>query len=254
MEEKKSERRRGRPRKTGAFLVALVSALAGLIAIADALGLGSFVDVFRPESAPISYSAETIADVCLAGPAFLPTASAEATLAEPPPDDLNALFERPGAAFAGRAGVEVSIQGSSSRTITLTDIDFTVERHRRPSTGSSFHAQCGDAGFTRVLEYDLDAEPPRLVEVQWNMPELATRPFRFPWEVSLDDPLQLLVFARASDCTCDWTAEIEWQSGSDRGSIPLVPEDEPLRVAGEESVTSSYLGVPSERRWKPGYP
>jgi hypothetical protein len=72
--------------------------------------------------------------------------------------------------------------------------------------------------------------------------------------VSLDDPLQLLVFARASDCTCDWTAEIKWQSGSDRGSIPLVREDELLRVISEESVTSSYLGIPSEHRWEPGYP
>lgn len=254
MEEKASERRRRRLKKAGVRLATLVPLLAGLIAIVDALGLGSSVDVFRPKPARVSYSAETIANVCLAGPAFLPSASAEATLSMPPPDDVNALFERPGAAFVGRAGVEVSIQGSSSRTITLTGIDFTVERHRRHRTGSSFHGQCGDAGFTRVLEYDLDAEPPRLVKAQWTMPELATRPFRFPWEVSLNDPLQLLVFARASDCTCDWTAEIEWQSGSERGSIPLVQEDEPLRVVSEESVTASYLGVPSEDRWEPGYP
>ncbi len=231
------------------FLAALVPLIAGLIAIADALGLGSFVDVFRPESAPVSYSAKTIADVCLAGPAFLPTGSAETALAEPPPDDLNALFERPGAAFVGRTGVEVSIQGRSSRTITLTGIDFTVERHHHHPTGDAFHGQCGDAGFTHMLEYNLDAEPPRLVKAQWSMPELATRPFRFPWEVSLDDPLQQLVFARANNCACDWTAEIEWQSGSDRGSIPIVQEDEPLRVVSEKSVTSSYLGVPSEHRW-----
>jgi hypothetical protein len=190
----------------------------------------------------------------LAGPAFLPTASAEATLAKPPPDDLDALFERPGAAFAGRSGVEASIQGSSSRTITLTGIDFIVERHRHHPTGSSFRGQCGDAGFTRVLEYDLDVEPPRLIKAQWSTPELATRPFRFPWEVSLDDPLQLLVFARAHDCTCDWTAKIKWQSGSDRGSIPLVQKNEPLQVVSEESATSSYLGVPSEHRWEPVYP
>ena len=253
MKEKKkdSDGKRGKLSK-GGLVVALVGAVASLIAIANGLGLGSSIDVFRPESAPVSYSAETIADVCLAGPAFLPSASAAATLAKPPPDDLNTLFERPEAAFLGRAGVEVSIQGSSFRTITLTGIDFTVERHRRSPDGVAFHGQCGDAGFTRVLEYDLDVEPPRLIKAQWSSPELATRPFRFPWEVSLDDPLQLLVFAQADDCTCDWTAKIEWQSGSDRGSIPLVPKDEPLRVASEKSVLTSYLGVPSG--WEPGYP
>jgi hypothetical protein len=249
LEGRESEGGHGRLKKTGTFLAALVVVLSGLVAVTDALGLGSFVDVFRPEPAPVSYSAETIDNVCLAGPAFLPSASAEATLAKPPPDNLDALFGRPGAAFVGRTGVEVSIQGSSSRTITLTGINFTVERHRRHPTGSSFHGQCGDGGFTRLLEYDLDAEPPSLVKAQWTIRELATRPFRFPWEVSLEDPLQLLVFARASDCTCDWTAEIEWQSGSDRGSIPLTQEGEPLRVVSEESVTSSYLGVPSG--WEP---
>lgn len=251
MEEKEeeSEPRHGWLGRTAA----LVAVLVGLFGIAEGLGLSSFIDVFRPEPAPVSYSAETIADVCLAGPAFLPTASAEATLAETPPDDLNVLFERPGAAFVGRSGVEVSIQGSSSRTITLTGIDFDVERHRNRPTGSSLHSQCGDAGFTHVLEYDLDVEPPRLIKAQWSTPELATRPFRFPWEVSLNDPLQLLVFARSSDCTCDWSAEIEWQSGSDRGSIPLVQKDEPLRVVSEKSVTSSYLGLPSDR-WEPSYP
>ncbi len=72
-------------------------------------------------------------------------------------------------------------------------------------------------------------------------------PIRFPWTVSLTDPLLLFVVAETKSCYCEWSAHIPWVSGSQRGTILVDERGGGFRVVGEggfdqylPSANSSY--------------
>ena len=105
-----------------------------------------------------------------------------------------------GGLVANESVVQVSIQGESSRTVTLTGIDFTVDRRPRPP-GATFCNPCGDSIYGRYVVADLDREPVVLAGTA-DDPEAVLdpsdpvsgaaqstyRPISFPWEVSVTDP------------------------------------------------------------------
>jgi hypothetical protein len=155
--------------------------------------------------------------------------------------------------------VEVSVQGESARKITLTGIDFEVSHRERP-VGAIFREPCGGPIVGRALEVDLDASPPRIVESSAETNGLLgsrtasgrplTRQIRFPWTVSLTDPLLLYVIGTTKACYCEWRAEIPWASGSERGSIQIDDQGQAYRVASGDGLRS-YTSTGT--RWV-GYP
>jgi hypothetical protein len=251
--EKKAKRRRAWVLSvTGAVLLAAVTAFAS--------GLGSkLADSIGSDQPLLSYSTELLSSKCRGGE-FVPRSALEAVIGPGSKYAWENLERQPGAAQANVNPVQVSIQGESARTITLTGIEFHVTRKRRP-LGASFSGQCGDAFVGRAMEVDLDASPPRVVDS--NATEAAAlgargpkgerpyKPIRFPWTVSLTDPLLLELLATTSSCYCTWSAEIPWVSGGSRGTIDVDNEGEGYTVVGTEGLPIYAPSVDHWQRYEP---
>lgn len=225
--------------------VAAVSALVAalVVAFSETVGAGlgtAFLDLFRADPPLVTSSASEQVHEC--GTAlFVSDPKAQELIAAPVPGSLDwpAFRREHGAAVAGSSVVEVSIQGETARKITLTGVRFEVERRSRPA-GAVFSNPCGDALTGRSLTVDLDRTPPAVVASTRDPEGIAgvrdSRPIRFPWTVSVTDPLLLYIVARTGRCDCTWRATIPWRSGSHTGTIAIDNAGRGYTVIGTERV------------------
>lgn len=220
--------------------------LAAVVAFASNLGTKAAEDIGKGGlGPPITYSVAAKTTECFAG-TFLPSEIANEVLEKKPPLDWRLIENQFGAVPVGRDPVEVDIQGESERKVTLIGIEFHVHKLRRPR-GMVFYDPCGGPTIGRSLEVDLDATPPRVVASSSEVegmpttkpyPRLHMRPIRFPWTVSLTDPLLLEISANTKHCYCTWTADIPWVSGSMRGVIHIDDEGKGFTVADDAGLVS----------------
>lgn len=216
-------------------------AVAALTAVGSGLG-SAVVDWVDGDEVLVSASSERQILEC-GTPIFLrePLAGDLAAGATRPPAHWPTFAGQTGAAVAGNDVVQVSIQGESSRTITLTDIEVETERAARPD-GAVFTNPCGDATRGRSVRFDLDRTPPQLVasvtDEQGVLPladvpgQRPAEPLELPWTVSVTDPLLLKVVATTRTCLCTWRASIAWRSGGESGTIRVDNDGEGYVLAG----------------------
>jgi hypothetical protein len=238
------------------FLGVLGTALLVAMATAIGTGLGSeALDLFggdEDEGDPISYSASEEINEC-GTHLFVPEEQARGLVsgAIPTPSpipDWEAFRSSNGGLVADASVVQVSIQGESSRTVTLTGIDFTVDpRHRPP--GATFLVPCGDAIRGRYVVADLDRQPVVVsgtaddpeaeldpVDPVSGAADSSYKPISFPWTVSVTDPLVLQIVASTDRCYCTWRAEIAWSSGEQTGVIPIDNDGSGYPVVGSQGT------------------
>jgi hypothetical protein len=226
-----------------AKVVAAVSALVAALAVAfsETVGAGlgtAFLDLFRSDPPLVTSSAGEQVHEC-GTPLFVRDPKAQELIAAPVPSGLDwPVFRREhDASVAGSSVVEVSIQGETARTITLTGVDFEVERRSRPA-GAVFSNPCGDAVRGRSLTVDLDSTPPGIVASTRDPEGVAgvpdSRPIRFPWTVSVTDPLLLYIVARTKRCDCTWRATVPWRSGGRTGTLTIDNEGRGYTVVGTD--------------------
>jgi hypothetical protein len=217
-------------RHPGRWLAAtlLSVVVAGITAFAAGVGSNEANRVTSSPLPALSYSAAEAESECGPG-TFVPAAGARRLLQEPRPSQWASVEHEPGAAHFAQDSVQVSIQGESDRTITLTGIKFKVRRARVPQ-GAVFQGGCAGPTEGRTIEVNLDPSPPRIVATSADPQgmlgaerngRLVTRPIRFPWAVSLTEPLLLFVIATAKSCYCEWSAQMPWVSGARHGTIAI---------------------------------
>jgi len=146
------------------FLGILGTALLAATASAIGTDLGSGVlGLFGGDPKPVTYSALEAVNGC-GGTLFLRADRArQAASSKPPPSLERQAFQHSHRGIvAGSSLIEVSIQGETSRTITLSRINFIVQRRSRPS-GATFALPCGGALRGRFLAVDLDRDPVAVV-------------------------------------------------------------------------------------------
>jgi hypothetical protein len=172
--------------------------------------------------------------------------------------DWRAFKRSTNASVASPAVITVSLQGETPRTITLTGINFTVVRRRRPE-GGAFAAPCGSSLQGRFVEADLDRKSALIVDssrephgiVGPTLPgHRPNKPIEFPWTVSVTDPLLLDIVAITKRCFCTWTAGISWESGDKSGVIRIDNGGKGYPVVGGEGVPSFLEGNTSWQRFK----
>ncbi len=238
-----------------------VVAVAMLGAIGTGLGERALdaLDGGEEEKAPISLSAEELVSEC-GTTLFVRAPRAQALLSgeAPSPTDWNAFRAENDAAVARTDAVEVSIQGESARTVTLTRIEFDVQRRRRPA-GATFSNPCGGPITGRFVAADLDQDPVRVTssadnpKAEYVPPgyEAASyRAIRFPWTVSVTDPLLLYVIANARDCLCTWRAAIHWRSGAKAGVLEIDNGGQGYRVAGTPPAPDYVRDARAPSGWR----
>lgn len=242
-------------RRAGAWVAACLGAgvIAAVVAFGTSLGSRAGNELGASSPSPISSSAQEIDWECGTS-TYLPERESRKVLEEGPPSRWETIQARPGAVFAGTDIVEVSIRGTSMRTITVTGIKFDVDRYR-PRPGATFAMGCGDGTYGYSLEVDLDAAPPRIVQSSGEPEGVLgaernghpiTRPIRFPWTVSVTDSLLLYIRATTKSCHCTWRAELPWVSGAERGVIKVDNGG-----SGYEVIASPHLKSysPAYGRW-----
>jgi hypothetical protein len=242
-------------RRTHWFGATVVSILvAGITAFAVGIGTHE-ADKVESAQATISSSDSRYSFECGFG-TFVPKPAAERLLSAPRPKYWSVIENEPGAAGSGSMAAQVSIQGESQRTVTLTGVTFKVHRRVRPP-GAVFEEPCGGAFTGRRIVADLDMSPPRVIDTNSD-PQLAigqeegnrpiTKPIRFPWTVSVTNPLLLyLIGSTTTDCYCTWTAELPWVSGARHGTILVDNDGKGYSAAGGRHIpTYEYI----EESWQ----
>lgn len=238
---------RSRRRRLWTIAGTAASALAVAALTAVGSGLGSaVVDWVDGDEALVSASSQRQVLEC-GTPVFLrePLAGDLAAGTTAAPEHWPTFAAQTGAAVAGNDVVEVSIQGESSRTITLTGIDVEAERAVRPD-GAVFTNPCGDATRGRAVRFDLDRSPPRIVasvaDEEGVLPltdipgQRSPEALELPWTVSVTDPLLLKIVATTRTCLCTWRASITWRSGGESGSIDVDNDGEGYVLAGARGL------------------
>ncbi len=241
-----------------AVLVAVGTALVVAIATTIGTGLGGrFLDLFKSDPVLVSSSAAEQINEC-GTKLFVREPTAGRIRASPISNGAGwtSFSRRYGASVAGADQVEVSIQGESSRTITLTGIDVEVERRGRPP-GAVFGNPCGDSIHGRSVLVDLDRRPAAVVDSSADpRGELGaldrpasnpSLPIRFPWTVSVTDPLLLNIVAASRRCSCTWRAYVTWRSGAKSGRIAVDNGGRGYTVVGDSGAP--YYNSGSGSRW-----
>lgn len=229
--------------------------LAG--ASAFAAGLGSHAADRVTASTPpiVSYSASEERSEC-GMETFVAEPDGARILANGQPD-WNRILKLPDAAPAGRDVVQVSIQGESQREVTFTGIYVKVRRHLVPR-GTVIAAPCGGPTEGRDIEVNLDQAPPRITGTNSNPHGIlgdsesfgpnASTPIKFPWTVSLTDPLLLYIFATTESCDCSWSAEIPWVSGARRGTLHVNNGGKGYSVVGASGM-KTHVWEGTQQGW-----
>jgi hypothetical protein len=235
---------------------------AFFVAIATAIGAGlgsTALDRFRNEKEPVSYSA--LEEVVECGTQLFVSGDRATSLASgdtASDDDWESFRRGNSAAVVSPEVVEVSIQGESSRTITLSRIDFTVERRPRLA-GAIFVNPCGGPTIGRYLQVALDKDPVQVVNSSHD-PEAYVgagdpsgdgpyKPIRFPWTVSVTDPLLLKIVTTTRRCYCIWRAKITWRSGGKSGVMPIDNGGKGYAVVGGENARVFVRDGSSSSGW-----
>ena len=149
-------------------------------------------------------------------------------------------------AAAGEELVTLSIQGSGTAQVTLTDIRARVIDRAAMLTGTALAGPCGGEGAFRLLRADLDQDPPRMTTESngdtnppAGTPSWATTPARFPYRVSMSDTETFAIYADATQSDVRWVIDVDWSSGDHSGTLTVDDDGQPFRTSGVGAVAAS---------------
>jgi hypothetical protein len=239
---------------SGVGVAATALVVAAFTAIGTGLGSKALHAFDDDEQALVSASARQEIAEC-GTQLFVEQPRASATLATRPGGSWLSFMQRNRARVAAQSVVTVSIQGESARTVTLTGIRFHVVRRPRPS-GAVFANPCGGGVSGRSVLADLDRQPVAIVNSNedprggLDPTQRPAHPIRFPWTVSVTDPLLLTIVATTKRCACSWRASIDWASGGKTGALAVDDGGRGYAVVGAEGART-YLNGGAERGWAP---
>jgi hypothetical protein len=140
--------------------------------------------------------------------------------------------------------IDLSLQGSSPKSILIHRMDIEVVKRRPALRGPHYQLQGGGLAPSRLISIDLDARRPKAVpEIGPNstVPNESPGPVNFPFFVSEEELEHFVIIATAERYDCEWKATIHWTVAGKQGSTELSNQGKPYRLTGTSAATSKKL-------------
>ncbi|AXK36544.1 transcriptional regulator [Streptomyces armeniacus] len=171
-----------------------------------------------------------------------------AKLPQPPAESQAPSWVRAfGAVPADQQLVEITLQGTGSRTVVLENAQVRVAGTRAPLAWNKYATGigCGGKVSTKSFTVNLDSPQPAVAPVNGQQD--------FPYKVSESDPEVFYVKADVADKDVTWYLELEWSSGSQHGVLRIDDQGRPFRTSGSTD-RPQYEWPTGGDRWEPSRP
>ncbi|WP_328495711.1 helix-turn-helix domain-containing protein [Streptomyces sp. NBC_00414] len=152
----------------------------------------------------------------------------EAESVPPPPSepDARGWVTALGGVAAGQQMLALTVQGTGKATVVLEDLHVRVVEKSAPLAWNDFEMGVGCGGGVQTTSFgvNLDAGRPG------TSPRAGQRDF--PYKVSESDPEVFYIFADARTHNVSWYLELEWSSGTKKGTVRVDDNGNPFRTSG----------------------
>ena len=147
--------------------------------------------------------------------------------------------------------VVVTLQGLNGHTVVVNGISVDVVSRTEPPHGT-YPYTIGSCGGLYPYRFDLnlDAKPVSVTALpdEGFIEGEPRRPVDLPHAVSGSDPEVWHLAAVTDQCTCEWTATLNWTSEGVEGHTPITNGGPPFRVAA--TTQSAHVSTDFEGGWK----
>ncbi|MEU9701200.1 helix-turn-helix transcriptional regulator [Streptomyces sp. NPDC047981] len=146
----------------------------------------------------------------------------------PPPSEAEApgWVSALGGVASGEHLLALTVQGTGKRTVVLEALPVRVVSKGAPLAWNDYSMGVGCGGEVSTKSFAVDLDSPR--------PDAG--PFAgqrdFPYKVSESDPEVFYVKARAQAHDVSWYLELDWSSGTQRGTVRIDDNGKPFRTSG----------------------
>ncbi|MGW0327775.1 hypothetical protein [Nocardia sp. NPDC003183] len=160
--------------------------------------------------------------------------------------DWNGWATASNAVPAEHRSIILTVQGTSSASVTLTDLRIGVLQRRPAVQGTRYFTEGSGPAF-RWVSFDVDRSPPVLdthyfESLAHRMPLQERKPIRFPYIVSISEPESLLVEVAATECDCEFDIQLDWASQGQAHTAILNDAGRPFRITGLANITEKCTG------------
>ncbi|MCZ9345495.1 transcriptional regulator, partial [Streptomyces sp. TRM76130] len=166
---------------------------------------------------------------------FLIDRSPQNVLEPPAQQDAAGWIAAYGAVAADRQEVALTVQGTGEETVVLNALHVRVLSSDAPLTWNEYAVGvgCGGGVGTKSFDVSLDLGNPLVTPVNGQRD--------FPYKVTESDPEVFYVIAHTSGHDVRWQLELDWSSGSRRGTLRIDDHGEPFRTSASGT---DYYGYP----------
>jgi hypothetical protein len=169
-------------------------------------------------------------------------------LGQPPPRcrDWRTWAQHADGVDADETNVHAYLQGTPGAAVIVDDIDVTLVRRSTPKPRTSAHcpAPGGAVGNPRLIDIDLDADPPEVLYAEAGDDFSARRRLNFKLMDAQGETFRLHAHTRR--CDCEWRARVHLVVNGQRLELTLDEDGRPFRTSA--SAPARHVAW-NGRRW-----
>ncbi|WP_326721464.1 helix-turn-helix domain-containing protein [Streptomyces sp. NBC_00243] len=167
----------------------------------------------------------------------------------PPPSESEARgwVTALGGVAAGEQMVALTVQGTGEATVVLDALHVRVVTKSAPLAWNDFAMGigCGGGVETKSFAVDLDAGSPAVAANAGQRD--------FPYSVSESDPEVFYVFADSKAHDVSWYLELDWSSGTKKGTVRVDDNGKPFRTSGNVGRPAYAYPLGDSEWWRDEY-
>lgn len=167
----------------------------------------------------------------------------------PPPSESEARgwVTALGGVAAGEQMVALTVQGTGEATVVLDALHVRVVTKSAPLAWNDFAMGigCGGGVETKSFAVDLDAGSPAVAAKAGQRD--------FPYKVSESDPEVFYVFADSKAHDVSWYLELDWSSGTKKGTLRIDDNGKPFRTSGNVGRPAYAYPLGDSEWWRDEY-